>query len=73
MNIWKSDATLALAGRLGSCAVGPDFIRPAAPDGVGYGSIASQTVSSAYNLRSHIDIVRHKIASRVNAPGADGG
>jgi TRAP-type uncharacterized transport system substrate-binding protein len=26
-----------------------------------------------YNLRSHIDIVRHKMASRVNAPGAEGG
>jgi TRAP-type uncharacterized transport system substrate-binding protein len=26
-----------------------------------------------YNLRSHIDIVRHKIASHVNAPRADGG
>ena len=26
-----------------------------------------------YNLRSHIDIVRHKIASHVNAPGADSG
>jgi TRAP-type uncharacterized transport system substrate-binding protein len=26
-----------------------------------------------YNLRSHIDIVRHKIASQVNAPGADSG
>ena len=26
-----------------------------------------------YNLRSHIDIVRHKIASRVNAPGEDSG
>jgi hypothetical protein len=26
-----------------------------------------------YNLRSHIDIVRHKIASHINAPGADGG
>src|SRR5262249_58203343 len=24
-----------------------------------------------YNLRSHIEIVRHKIASRVNAPSAD--
>jgi hypothetical protein len=26
-----------------------------------------------YNLRSHIDIVRQKIASHVNAPGADSG
>ena len=26
-----------------------------------------------YNLRSHIDIVRHKIASHGKAPGADSG
>jgi len=47
MNIWKGYVTLALAGWLGGCAVGPDFTSPAAPKGVGYGSIASQTVSSA--------------------------
>jgi NodT family efflux transporter outer membrane factor (OMF) lipoprotein len=47
MTTWKNCTALALSGWLGGCAVGPNFISPAAPKGVGYGSMASQTVSSA--------------------------
>ena len=38
---------LALAGSLYGCAVGPDFAKPAAPEGAGYGPLASQTTSSS--------------------------
>jgi NodT family efflux transporter outer membrane factor (OMF) lipoprotein len=47
MKIWKNYAALALAGSLGACAVGPEFISPAAPEGAGYSSFSGQTTSSA--------------------------
>ncbi len=47
MNTVKTYAALALAGSLCGCAVGPDFASPAAPEGAGYGPLASQTTSSS--------------------------
>jgi outer membrane protein TolC len=47
MNTLAAYIVLALAGSLYGCAVGPDFARPAAPEGAGYGPLASQTTSSS--------------------------
>jgi NodT family efflux transporter outer membrane factor (OMF) lipoprotein len=47
MNIVMACFALALAGSLCGCAVGPNFAKPAAPAGAGYGPLASQTMSSS--------------------------
>jgi NodT family efflux transporter outer membrane factor (OMF) lipoprotein len=47
MTMWRSFAAFAVAGSLGACTVGPDFVSPAAPDGAGYGVIPGRTASSA--------------------------
>ncbi|HEY3657619.1 MAG TPA: efflux transporter outer membrane subunit [Steroidobacteraceae bacterium] len=47
MNIVMACFALALAGSLCGCAVGPNFAKPAAPAGAGYGPLASQTSSSS--------------------------
>ncbi|HYZ61506.1 MAG TPA: TolC family protein, partial [Acetobacteraceae bacterium] len=38
---------LALAGSLGGCAVGPDFLNPFAPEKARYGEVPDKTVGSA--------------------------
>jgi NodT family efflux transporter outer membrane factor (OMF) lipoprotein len=43
----KAYAAMALAASLCGCAVGPDFLNPAAPEGAGYGPLNRQTVSAA--------------------------
>ena len=46
-NIVMACFTLALAGSLCGCAVGPTFVKPAVPAGAGYGPPAGQTTSSS--------------------------
>ncbi|MDB5398957.1 MAG: histidine kinase [Rhodopila sp.] len=47
MNTVMGYAALVIAGSLCGCAVGPDFVSPAAPKGAGYGPVASQTTASS--------------------------
>ncbi len=57
---------LILAGLLSGCAVGPDFRRPAAPDGPGYTAfpLPAQTASAATTLG---DAQRFDVGTRVGA------
>jgi NodT family efflux transporter outer membrane factor (OMF) lipoprotein len=47
MNTTKAYTALVIAGSLCGCAVGPDFLNPAAPKAAGYGPLAGQTASSS--------------------------